>query len=199
MRATTRAGLLFLVGVCGFCSCSTNAHWNAPGAPPAESPAFHGARGTSESVIKHVVIIVQENRTVDNLFQFLRGANTQSYGLNSQGQKVTLQPQPLSVPWDISHVHNYWLLDYANGAMNGFDLEKCSIGQCPADASYSYVPESDVAPYYALAETYTFADELFETDQGPSFASHQYLVSGTSTVSDGSPEQGFRQSEFAVS
>jgi phospholipase C len=175
---------------CGLCSCSTNStQWSALGAPPGESPAFHRTPGASESVIKHVVIIVQENRSVDNFFQFLPGANTQSYGLNSQGQKVTLQPQPLSVPWDVSHLHQYWLLDYANGNMNGFDLEKCKNRLCPADASYSYVPESDVAPYYTLAETYTFADELFETDQGPSFPSHQYLVSGTSTLSDGSPKR----------
>jgi phospholipase C len=30
---------------------------------------------------------------------------------------------------------------------------------------------------------------MYETDQGPSFVSHQYLVSGTSTVSDGSQDR----------
>jgi phospholipase C len=69
--------------------------------------------------------------------------------------------------------------------LNGFDREKCK-GKCPQDAAYAYVPQSEVQPYYNLAEQYTFADNMFETDQGPSFVSHQYLVSGTSTVSDGS-------------
>jgi phospholipase C len=160
---------------------------NPPGPSLGESAAsrFAHPRAT-QSPIKHVVIIVQENRSVDNLFQFLHGANTQSYGLNSAGQRVKLQPFPLHVKWDISHLHQYWLLDYNNGQMNGFDQEACDNGQCPVDASYSYVPEKDVAPYYSLAEAYTFADEMFETDQGPSFPAHQYLVSGTSTVSDGS-------------
>jgi phospholipase C len=142
----------------------------------------------SSSPIKHVVIIVQENRTVDDLFQFLPGANTQSYGLNSSGQTVPLQPRHMTAPYDLGHAHIYFTVEYAGGAMNGFDKEECN-GTCPADAAYAYVPKGEVAPYYTLAKTYTFADDFFETDQGPSFASHQYLVSGTSTVSDGSPHR----------
>src|ERR1700735_3561272 len=37
-----------------------------------------------------------------------------------------------------------------------------------------------------MAETYTFADNMFQTNQGPSFPAHQYIVSGTSTISTGS-------------
>ena len=50
-------------------------------------------------------------------------------------------------------------------------------------------PPERVQEYYTLAETYTFADNLFQTDQGPTFPAHQYLVSGTSTVSDSSPNK----------
>jgi phospholipase C len=53
-----------------------------------------------------------------------------------------------------------------------------------------YVPQTRmVQPYYTLAETYAFGDEMFESDQGPSFPSHQYILSGTSTVSNGSPNR----------
>jgi phospholipase C len=52
--------------------------------------------------------------------------------------------------------------------------------------AYAYVPESQVQPYYDLAEQYTFGDRMFETNQGPSFPAHQYLISGTSAISDGS-------------
>ncbi|MGB6517030.1 MAG: hypothetical protein WBE79_00840, partial [Candidatus Cybelea sp.] len=63
---------------------------------PASTPLSSATQSlirsaAASSKIQHVVIIVQENRSVDNLFQFLRGANTQSYGLNSQGQDVPLQ------------------------------------------------------------------------------------------------------------
>ena len=130
------------------------------------------------------MIIVQENRSVDNLFQFLRGANTQSYGLNSQGQEVSLRPIQLTAPYNIGHVHISWLAEYNNGAMNGFDQETCR-GKCPtSNAAYGYVPRNEVEPYYTMAKAYTFADEMFQTNQGPSFPAHQYLISGTSTVNN---------------
>jgi len=34
-----------------------------------------------------------------------------------------------------------------------------------------------------MAETYTFGDHMFQTNEGPSFPAHQYLLSGTSRVS----------------
>jgi phospholipase C len=145
-------------------------------------------RHATQWPIQHVVIIVQENRSVDDLFQFLRGANTQSYGLNSQNQTVALHREDLAAPYSMGHAHVSWLAEYAHGAMNGFDLATCK-GKCPMNAAYAYVPRSQVAPYYTLAETYAFADNFFETDQGPSFPAHQYLVSGTSTVSDTSPNK----------
>ncbi len=141
---------------------------------------------TSQSAIQHIVIIVQENRSVDDLFQFLPGANTQSYGPASHGnRRIQLQPESLAAPYDLGHGHPNWITEYANGAMNGFDQELCT-GTCPKDSAFSYVPQSDVGPYYSLAETYAFADNFFQSNQGPSFPAHQYLVSGTSTVSDGS-------------
>ena len=74
--------------------------------------------------------------------------------------------------------------------MNGFSQghSLCSRSRvCPQRSlrAYSYVPRSEVQPYYTMAETYTFAD-VFETNQGPSFPAHQYLISGTSTIADGS-------------
>ncbi|MFY9718261.1 MAG: alkaline phosphatase family protein [Candidatus Cybelea sp.] len=137
------------------------------------------------SKIAHVVIIIQENRTIDDLFQFLPGANTQSYGLDSHGKTVPLKPEPLTAPYDLGHVHDNWVTEYNNGGMNGFDLEKKCTGGCPTVA-YGYVPQSEVQPYYEMAETYAFGDEMFQTNQGPSFPAHQYLIRGTSAVSDGS-------------
>jgi phospholipase C len=139
--------------------------------------------GTTSSPITHVVVIVQENRSVDNLFQFLPGANTQSYGLNLYGQQVPLQSESLKGKYDIQHSHIDWLAAYNKGNLNGWSNEVC-VGRCPSNFAYAYVPQSDVQPYYQMAETYTFGDEMFESGQGPSFPSHQYIVSGTSTNRD---------------
>ncbi len=120
------------------------------------------------SPIEHVVVIVQENRTVDDLFQFLPGANTQSWGLGPGNQQIRLQSESLTAKYDLSHVHSAFTTEYAGGAMNGFAAETCK-GTCPRDPAYAYVPQSDVQAYYTLAESYAFGDNMFETDQGPEF------------------------------
>ena len=142
-----------------------------------------------QSLIQHVVIIFQENRTPDNLFQdpvlIARGADIQNYGIDSQGNKITLTPTTLSTNYDMGHAHKSFLLAYDNGKMDGADLDSvtCNPGatSCPPpNPEYRYVQASDVAPYFQLAETYTFGDRMFQTNQGPSFPAHQFIISGTS-------------------
>ncbi len=150
--------------------------------------------------INHVVIIFQENRSTDNLFHdpvlINRGADIASSGLNSQNQTITLTPVSLVTPYDLGHSHHAFLSEWNNGLMNGADQVKvtCSDGTsncAPPHPQYQYVQASDVQPYFTLAETYTFGDRMFQTNQGPSFPAHQYIISGTSAITE--------QSNFDVS
>lgn len=145
--------------------------------------------------IKHVVIIFQENRTPDNLFhdQVLinRGADIASSGQTSNGDTIPLTPVSLVTPYDLDHGHPGFLLAWNNGAMNGADRVgvMCKPGQAgcaPPHPQYQYVNPSEVAPYFTLAETYTFGDRMFQTNQGPSFPAHQYIISGTSAIAENS-------------
>jgi phospholipase C len=142
-------------------------------------------RGT----IQHIIVIVQENRTVDNLFNGFPGANTVASGKNTLGQTIVLQPIALTAPYDISHTHKAWSADYNRGYMNGFntEIEYCgSKTECPKHdvAAYGYVPRDEIEPYWDMATQYTFANNMFQTNQGPSFPAHQYIISGTSTISN---------------
>ena len=99
----------------------------------------------------------------------------------------------LTARYDISHSHSAFTNEYNNGGMNGFDrvFSGCKArATCPAQAaaSYGYVPQSETQPYFALAEQFAFGDEMFETNEGPSFPAHQYIVSGTSSTSTGSTD-----------
>ena len=143
--------------------------------------------------IKHVVIIFQENRTPDNLFHdpvlIGRGADIASSGQISNGQIVPLTPVSLGTVYDFGHAHESFLRGWNNGQMNGFDKDGayCPPSQpnChPTYPQYQYVQASDVQPYFMLAEAYTFGDRMFQTNQGPSFAAHQYIISGTSAISE---------------
>ncbi len=149
-----------------------------------------GSGSTPGSVqIQHIVIIFQENRSVDDLFNGFPGADTVTMGQTSNGTTVALQPIGLEALYDLDHSHTGFVTEYANGNMNGFDLEKTGPQPGftpPADAAYGYVPHSETAPYFALAEQFTFADRMFQTNQGPSFPAHMFITSGTSIPTPGS-------------
>jgi phospholipase C len=151
--------------------------------------------------IQHVVVIFQENRTPDNLFQdpvlIGRNADIAQSGLNSQGLTIPLSPIDLGTNgsnpqnYDLGHSHKDFERMYDGGKMDGADLIGCSPpANCPPNAhpnpQYMYVNPADVQPYFALAELYTFADRMFQTNQGPSFPAHQFIISGTSAPSAGS-------------
>ena len=52
--------------------------------------------------IKHVVIIVQMDRSFNNLFNGYPGAKTVSYGYDSEGQKIELKPISLAARWGLA-------------------------------------------------------------------------------------------------
>ena len=58
--------------------------------------ALRALDATGAGKIEHVVYIVQENRSFDNMFQGYPGADTVSSGKNSKGQTIALQPVSLS-------------------------------------------------------------------------------------------------------
>lgn len=150
----------------------------------AKAPAAGGK-------IFHVVIIVQENRTVDDLFNGFPGANTTRSGLDSNGRTISLKLIKLTAPYLLYHQHKSFSAEYDNGKLDGWNLDGSDCeqpGRCPsADRrAYGYVPQKETEPYWTMAEDYAFADNMFQTNQGPSYPAHQYLISGTSTISDGS-------------
>jgi len=133
--------------------------------------------------IEHIVIIFQENRTPDNLFHGLPNADIADTGMNSLGQMIPLEPIPLANSYDLGHRHSDFLLMYNNGKMDGANkVTACTPNSsgCPPNPQFQYVDPSDVAPYFQLAQQYTFGDRMFQTNQGPSFPAHQFILSGTS-------------------
>src|SRR6185437_9576474 len=166
----------------------------APG-PAAGQAAGADAAGLSlmRQKIKHVIIIVQENRSFDNLFQGFPGADTQSYGYTSSGQKIALQPVGLETSWDIDHSLGSYLaacdgtgsLPGTNCKMDGFNNEYVGCGHrsgppCPnSNPPYSYVPQTETKPYFAMGKQYVVADRMFASNlDGSSFISHQYIIAG---------------------
>ncbi|HTU82530.1 MAG TPA: alkaline phosphatase family protein [Candidatus Acidoferrales bacterium] len=180
LRATASLALLASLVACGRAG-------NALGetALPAE-PAGAGARETAPaSPIRHVVIVVQENRSFDNLFATFPKADGARQGRMSDGSVVPLVKQPLALPRiDPSHEHRAFVTEYDGGKMDGFD--KVPLGAAhPGLAGrflYQYVDPKDILPYRTLAERYVLADRMFATESTGSFVAHQDLIAGGAPV-----------------
>jgi len=134
--------------------------------------------------IQHVVVIFQENRTPDNLFHGLSNADIANSGLNSHGQMVPLAPVSLKANHDLDHSHRAFVAMYDGGKMDGADkvVVTCfkKVNCPPPNPQFVYVNPSEASPYLRLAEQYTFGDRMFQTNQGPSFPAHQFIIAGTS-------------------
>lgn len=159
-----------------------------------EAP-FHGRL---HSDVKHIVIVIQENRSFDNLFHDFPGADTSDYGYAHDGTRVRLEPVSLTAAYDVSNNYRDFTRSYDNGKMDGFDLRRVGPrggSRIPLIASqypqYAYVPAREVQPYFDLAKQYVLADRMFQSNIDQSFAAHLYLIAaqagGAADVPDGRP------------
>jgi phospholipase C len=129
--------------------------------------------------IQHVIVMMQENRSFDNLFNGFPGADTVQSG-NNYGTSIPLQPVPLEAGPDVDHSFKGWQSDWDNGAMDGFAHSVPSLGYPYPSYPYGYVPQSETVPLWTLAQQYTLADRMFQSNTGPSFPAHQYMIAGQS-------------------
>lgn len=50
------------------------------------------------------------------------------------------------------------------------------------------MPQSETVPLWTLASNFTLADRMFQSNTGPSFAAHQYMIAGQSHDADENPD-----------
>jgi phospholipase C len=145
--------------------------------------ALRAVDATGAGKITHVIYIVQENRSFDNLFQGYPGADTVSKGMNSYGQTIALQSSSLKNVYIIDH-SAYAMFAACNGTgslpgtdckMNGFNNEP-TYGGPPQNPQYVYVPHSESKPYFDMAHEWVVADRMFQSQLDESFVAHQYII-----------------------
>ena len=164
---------------CALVSCGGGSRTQPPVMPPVGATQDFAVNplGTP-TPIRHVVIIFQENRTPDYLFQGLPGADIAKSAIDSQGERVPLRPVSLTAGYDLPHGHSSFVSDYDHGRMDGFDR---SLSENHHLRPFGYAPLWEVRPYHEMAKQYVFADHMFQSNQGPSFPAHLYIISGRST------------------
>jgi phospholipase C len=169
-------------------SCSPNGGAAGISIPHAPGEALPAAGSPVGTYIKHVVIIIQENRTFDNVFYGYPGEDSPSFGYmrtstarNAKVIKVPLMPAPFGKQ-DECHAFSCGILDFDRGKMDGFGLPMINPGEAAGPSAYTYLPRTQVAPYWAMAKQYVLADRMFTTQFDASFVGHLDLVAGTSSV-----------------
>lgn len=129
---------------------------------PADRPTDAGGFNFP-TPIRHVIVIVKENHTLDSMFTGLPGANTTTTARRSSGPAWTRTRLPSGVlPSDVGHSHHSAVVAYANGAMNGFDTnsEATSTNHSPTLA-LRYYAESQIPNYWQYARRFVLCDRFF--------------------------------------
>ena len=154
------------------------------------APAVLHAATVERSIrkrLKHLVIVVEENRSFDNLFAGWPGADSTMSGLMSNGTRVPLHKVTFH-GYDIGHGWTDAMAAWDNGAMDGFDTEGGPNGTLAGAYPYGYLDHNLIAPYRTMARRYVLADHMFQTEFGGSFTAHLDLIAGTTNLSPASAE-----------
>jgi phospholipase C len=191
---------LFVATGCSFNAGPSGSH-DASGAVPQLG---RGLRHASSSPISHIVVIVQENRSLENFFAGYPGANAPMSGCAGVSSNESRsarynrsrpfpEPTPTCPPGDtviplhqitfngpdLEHDWHSSMIEWHKGKMDGFYQFGQKHGQYQA---YAYVDRSLIQPYWTMASQYVLADEMFPTEFGGSFTAHLTLVAGTDNI-----------------
>lgn len=180
MFQRTRAALVLAAAALAASACSGHGTLPSDSAGAANSvnerPNIGAKRApdSSSASIQHIVIVVQEARSFDNLFCGYPGAQTKCAGF---------QAIPLEAKCSLSDTFQDFERDRKSG---NFGAERTD---CPGyeHPEYAYVPKSELKPYYALARKYALGDKLFSSTGNPTYEAHQYLIAALDGNAENEP------------
>ncbi|HEY6678948.1 MAG TPA: alkaline phosphatase family protein, partial [Actinomycetota bacterium] len=139
------------------------------------TPRFVNANAfTTRTPIKHVVFVVKENRTFDNLFGTFPGANGVTVGMDMGSRRLLIRGTDGRLPSDIPHCYRCAIQAWDNGKMDGFDQPLTGRW------AYSQLHRSQIPNYWHWAEQDVLFDDFFSSAWGPSFPNHLYTIAAQS-------------------
>jgi phospholipase C len=165
--------VLLGIGQFGLAQAGSN-----PDAPQTQTP------------IKHLIVLMQENHTFDNYFGTYPGAD----GIPS-GTKILVDPQNPETgyvePWyignstitDLSHSSTTFSEQFNNGKMDGF-VSALNKRNQDGRVAMGYYDDRDIPYYWNLADHYVLFDRFFSSAKDGSFANHMYWVAGVPPVTE---------------
>ncbi len=173
------------------------------GAAAGTAAPAHAGTPSGIHKIRHIVIIMQENRSFDSYFGTFPGAL--GFPRNRAGQITVCVPDPLRHtcvrpyynPQDINAGGPHMAVDAAEdihgGRMDGFiasvesgrpdtDMLACGVLHLPPQCVdvMGYHDARDIPNYWAYARNFVLQDRMFEPTASWSLVSHLYMMSAWS-------------------
>ncbi len=164
-----------------------------PGVPAVGPLGRSAASHAAKRPIQHLIVIIQTERTFDDLFSGYPGADAQGYGCARPGAaepaaghgscpagdtRVPLKAVRLAARPCKHSFADYFHVAWDNGEMDGWNMLDHADPLCP----YTHVEQSDTQPYWALAKRYAVADHTFASTHFGFFTDQLYLIAGTSEI-----------------
>jgi phospholipase C len=155
--------------------------WSARVVAPASSSPISASTSPKPAYpIDHVVILVRENHSFDNLFGNFPGASGASTARIDTGKVVKLGHTPDHTLLDIDHSGGSAALAVNSGKMNQFNILPGAI-QNGVDVATSRYAQQDISSYWKYAQTFALDDHFFSTIMGPSFPNHLITIAASSS------------------
>ena len=107
--------------------------------------------------IKHIVLIIKENRTFDNYFASYPGADGATHGMTSTGKRVPLTPAPDILEVGLGHHFTDGVKAINGGKMDGFDI----IRQGKGLDAYTSFDRAGIPAYWRYADNFVLGDRMF--------------------------------------
>jgi phospholipase C len=174
-------------------AASATASASASATPSASATAMPSASAapTSSAYIKHIVIIIQENRAFDTLFHGFsepsgRQADYANVGYDKAGNAIPLQQIELEGYYSPSHGHGDFYADYDNGKNDGFKDNNNGTAANTGNYGYAYLDQTEIQPYWDMAHNGALAERFFHGVTASTWSSHLMFVAGSTTY-DGNP------------
>jgi phospholipase C len=198
----TAVALVMIASALSLAGCTSHAP-TPPAAPTASTAPTAPTALSGISKIRHVVIIMQENRSFDSFFGTFPGAD----GIPARnGQSTVCAPDPRTGGCDkpyhdaslvnggAGHQLSNAVTDIDGGKMDGFvkSAEQGASRGCSANPPtpvclsastpdvMGYHDAREIPNYWGYAEDFTLNDHMFEPVDSWSVPAHLYLVSGWS-------------------
>ena len=160
-------------------------------APQQTSPPLSGAHPKPVDAasfdtrwpIKHVVFIIKENRSFDNMFGLFPGANGATVGYDHGVARPLLKGTDQAA-LDMPHCYGCARTSWDGGKMDGFNQNEA------ADRwAYTELHPKQLPNYWHWAKRFVLSDNFFASALGSSFPNHLFAIAAQSGGAHAPPVQ----------